>query len=320
MRILITGILGFVGSHLAEYCLAKGDVVIGTMKTPNDKFDNLLPQIRNQVAILECELTDYKNVLDVIKETNPDIIFHLAAQSFVPTSWKSPSETIVNNAVSQINILEAVRKLNLNPVIHVACSSEEYGLVKENELPIKETNPLRPLSPYAVSKVTQEMLAYQYHQNYGLRIVITRAFNHEGPRRGTQFVTADFAKQLADLPAAGGDIIVGNLDSFRDYTDVRDVVRAYYEATTNKNIKYGEPYNICSGQTWQIRRVLEVLIKISGKKVNIIQDPKRLRPSDVQRLQGDFSKFHLATGWQPSIDFNKTLQDIYQYFVDKKLA
>lgn len=318
MRVLITGVNGFVGSHLAEYCLSQGDDVSGTVRNQNESLDNLSPSVLKDVVVYECELTDYKNVLQMLKDTKPEVIFHLAAQSFVPTSWKSPAETIVNNSVAQINLFEAIRELGIDPVVQIACSSEQYGLVKENELPIKESNVFRPLSPYAVSKVTQEMLAYQYHQSYGLRTVITRAFNHEGPRRGTQFVTANFAKQIADMPEEGGVIKVGNLDAIRDFSDVRDIVRGYYIATTCENIDYGESYNLCSGEGVTIKEVLDTLIAISGKNVTIEVDQERMRPSDVPVLIGDCSKFYNTTSWEPKLDLYATLEDTYNYYKGKQ--
>lgn len=311
MKILITGINGFVGSHMAEYCLSVGDTVYGTLKSRNSDFRNII-KFKDKLILHDCELKDAKNVLDVIDSVRPDIIFHLAAQSFVPASWSSPSDTIVNNVVSEVNIFEAIRRLKISPVIHLACSSEEYGEVKTGEIPIRETNPLRPMSPYGVSKVAQEMLGQQYVRSYGLKVVITRAFNHEGPRRGRQFVTASFASQIARA-IEGGKIMVGNLEAIRDFTDVRDVVKAYYIAATNKGIVYGEPYNVCTGTGWTIDKVLNALIDISGKKLTIEQDPDRMRPSDVPVLIGNFEKFYSVTGWEPTTPFSKTLADLYEY-------
>jgi GDP-4-dehydro-6-deoxy-D-mannose reductase len=181
------------------------------------------------------------------RRLGPDAIFHLAAQSFVPSSWSAPSDTVLSNLSGQINLFEAVRALGLDPVIQIACSSEQYGLVLPDEVPIKETNPLRPLSPYAVSKVGQDFLGYQYFQSYGLKVVRTRGFNHTGPRRGDVFVTSNFARQIAriELGLAPPVIRVGNLDAVRDFTDVRDMVRAYWLAVTRA--RPGEAYNIATG-------------------------------------------------------------------------
>lgn len=267
-RILITGITGFVGSHLAEYCLNMPDVeVYGTVISHHigDELDRV-KEIKDRIILLECDLKNRVAVERVLSQVRPDKIFHLAAQSFVPTSWQSPEDTLMNNIISELNIFETLRDLKLNPIIQIAGSSEEYGLIYENELPIKEDNPLRPLSPYAVSKVAQDNLACQYFHSYGLKTVITRAFNHEGPRRGEQFVTSDFAKQIVKIEKGKQEpiIFVGNLEAKRDYSDVRDIVSAYWLATEKCN--YGEPYNIASGKNWTIKSVLDILLSKSNKK------------------------------------------------------
>jgi len=317
MKILITGITGFVGSHLAEYCLNIPNAqVYGTVFSHHlgDELERV-EKIKNKIELLECDLNNRIAVQRVMAKAQPDKIFHLAAQSFVPTSWQSPEDTLMNNIMSELNIFEAVKGLGLNPVIQIAGSSEEYGLVYENELPIKEENPLRPLSPYAVSKVAQDNLACQYYHSYGLKTVITRAFNHEGPRRGEQFVTSDFAKQIAKIEKGKNEpvIFTGNLEAKRDYSDVRDIINAYWLAT--EKCKFGEPYNICSGKAWTIKSVLDILLSRSSKKdIEVRQDPSRMRPSDVPVLLGDCSKFKKATGWEPKIPFEKTLEDTLNYW------
>jgi GDP-4-dehydro-6-deoxy-D-mannose reductase len=317
MKILITGITGFVGSHLAEYCLGMPGVeVYGTIMS-HHSGDELkrIEQIKDKVALFECNLLNRIAVQRVIEKVKPDKIFHLAAQSFVPTSWQSPEDTLMNNIISELNIFEVVRELGINPAIQIACSSEEYGLVYENELPIKETNVLRPLSPYAVSKVGQDTLACQYFYSYGLKTVVTRAFNHEGPRRGEQFVTSDFAKQIAKIEKGKQEpvIFVGNLEAKRDYSDVRDIVEAYWLAT--EKCKFGEPYNICSEKAWPIQFVLDFLLsKSTNKNISIKQAQEKMRPSDVPVLLGDCTKFKEATGWEPKIPFEKTLEDTLNYW------
>jgi len=318
-KILITGLTGFVGSHLAEYCLnIPGTQIYGTVLSHH--LGNELERIKNikdKIVLLECNLTNRIAVQRILAKAQPDKIFHLAAQSFVPTSWQSPEDTLMNNIMAELNIFESVRELGLNPVIHIAGSSEEYGLARENEVPIKEENPLRPLSPYAVSKVAQDNLACQYYYSYGLKTVVTRAFNHEGPRRGEQFVTSDFAKQIAKIEKNKQEpvIFVGNLDAKRDYSDVRDIVDAYWLAT--EKCKFGEPYNICSGKNWTIKSVLDFLISKSTKKnIKAKQVPEKMRPSDVPILLGDCSKFKKATGWEPKIPFEKTLEDTLNYWRD----
>lgn len=317
MKVLITGITGFVGSHLAEYCLKiPGVEVYGTIMSHHlgDELKRI-ESIKDKIEIFECNLTNRIAVQRVLEKVRPDKIFHLAAQSFVPASWQSPEDTIFNNIMSELNIFEVVRELGLSPVIQIAGSSEEYGLVHEKELPIKEENILRPLSPYGVSKIGQDTLACQYYYSYGIKTVVTRAFNHEGPRRGEQFVTSSFAKQIAKIEKGLQEpvIYVGNLEAQRDYLDVRDVVDAYWLAT--EKCKNGEPYNICSGKAWTIQSVLDLLLSKSTKKdIRVEQDPKRMRPSDVMILLGSCEKFKKQTGWEPKIPFEKTLEDTLNYW------
>jgi len=320
MRVLITGITGFVGSHLAEYCLQKPDVqVFGTVLSHHlgDELQRI-EHIKDKIELLECDLTNRVAVTRVLERSKPDKIFHLAAQSFVPISWKSPEDTLFNNIISELNIFEVIRELKLDPVIVIAGSSEEYGLVFENELPIKETNPFRPLSPYAVSKIAQETLAYQYHKSYGLKTVLTRFFNTEGPRRGQDFVTSNFAKQIAEIEKGKREpvIYVGNLEAKRDFNDVRDMVRAYWLASEKCN--FGEPYNVCSGKARSIKSMLDLLLSFSKvKNIEVKQDPARMRPSDVPILYGDSSKFRAKTGWQPKIPFEQTMFDLLQYWRER---
>lgn len=314
MRVLITGITGFAGSHLADYIIAHHpEVELYGIYRWRSRTENI-EHCRERLKIIECDLRDATSVLTVLGQILPDKVFHLAAQSFVPSSWKAPSESVVTNVIGQINIFEAVRTLKINPWIQIACSSEEYGMVYPTEVPIKETNPLRPLSPYAVSKVGQDYLGYQYFQSYGLRVVRTRGFNHTGPRRGDVFVCSDFAKQIVQIERGLREpvIHVGNLDAQRDFTDVRDMVRAYWLAL--EHCEPGEVYNIASGTCYPINQVLTMLLTRSTAAITVKQDPLRLRPSDVPILLGDHSKFTAATGWQPEIPFEKTLDDILDYW------
>lgn len=320
MNILITGIDGFVGSHLAEYILKNHEEckVFGTRQIhSNIEYNNLSKEVLDKVTIIDCDLRDRNSVLRALCTAMPDKIFHLAAQSFVKASWENPEYTLYNNIISQLNILEVIREVDgLDPIIQIACSSEEYGNVPPEDMPIKETQELLPLSPYAVSKVTQEKLGYQYHKSYGLKVIITRTFNHEGPRRGTQFVTASFAKQFADIEKGNQDpvLYVGNLEAMRDFTDVRDVVRAYWLAT--EKCEYGEPYNICSMNKTPIKRIIEILKELCSKDVEIKEDPDRMRPSDLEVLYGDNTKFCEKTGWQPEIPFKKTMEDLFNYHLN----
>ncbi|MDI6873245.1 GDP-mannose 4,6-dehydratase [Candidatus Solincola sp.] len=316
MRILITGITGFVGSHLAEYALSRGDVeVFGTVRW-RSRMENI-EGIVDQVNLVDCDLRDAAAVRKTLEEVKPEYIFHLAAQSFVPTSWKAPAETLITNIISELNLLEAMRDLELDARIQVAGSSEEYGLVFEDETPITEENPLRPLSPYAVSKVAQDMLAYQYHRSYGLYTVRTRAFNHEGPRRGHVFVTSNFARQIAEIEKGKKEpvIEVGNLNARRDFTDVRDMVKAYWLALEKG--EPGEVYNIGSGRAVTIREMLDILLSFTDREIEVRPVPERMRPSDVELLVCDCSKFRKLTGWKPEIPLEKTLEDTLNYWRER---
>jgi GDP-4-dehydro-6-deoxy-D-mannose reductase len=198
--------------------------------------------------------------------------------------------------------------------IQIAGSSEEYGFVRKDELPIREDNPLRPLSPYAVSKVAQDLLAYQYWMSYRMHVVRTRGFNHTGPRRGEVFVTSNLARQIAEIEKGVRKPVVwvGNMEAIRDFTDVRDMVRAYWLALERG--EPGEVYNLCSGRGYAVRNVLEILLGLTATQVEVREDPARLRPSDVEILLGDGSRFRQVTGWQPTIPFDVTLKDLLDYW------
>lgn len=314
-KALVTGIAGFVGGHLAELLLNNGFEVYGLTR-PRSKMDHI-ESIINKLHLEDADILDSHSLYATISRIKPDYIFHLAAQSFVPTSWVSPSVTLEVNIVGSANLFEAVRQAGIDPVIQIACSSEEYGLVYENELPIKETNPLRPLSPYAVSKLAMDYLGYQYYQSYKVRIVRTRGFNHTGPRRGDTFAESTFAKQIAMIEKGKQEPIihVGNLDSKRDYTDVRDMVRAYLLAM--EKCDPGEVYNICAGKAVQMSDMLKLLLSFSKIKAEIKPDPARMRPSDVPVLIGDNSKFVAKTGWKPEISFEKTMEDLLNYWRER---
>ncbi len=336
MRVLITGVTGMAGSHMAEWLLARGDcTVFGTFRRRSrmDNLETLKAQEKvniieagfaveeradpTRLNLLEANLADAHATARMIAAVRPDRIFHLAAQSFVPTSWIEPAETLNVNVIGQVNLLEAVRLAGIMPRIHIAGSSEQYGLVHEHEVPIRETNPLRPLSPYAVSKVGQEMLAYQYTQSYGIPIITTRGFNHTGPRRGDAFVTSSFAKQIAEIEAGWTEPVVytGDLTSVRDWTDVRDMIRAYWLI-----LEHGEPgevYNIASGTGHTVGQMLQFLIDNARVAVEVRQDPARMRPSDVRLLLGNCDKMRAVTGWQPEIPFEQTMIDLLDYWRDR---
>src|SRR5262245_37558409 len=311
-RVLVTGVTGFAGSHLVDYILSRRDCEVFGIQRWRSPTENIA-HFMDRISILECDLRDASSTRDTLETVRPAWIFHLAAQSFVPTSWSAPTESLTTNMLGQVNIFEAVHRLGIQCRIQLACSSEEYGMVHPDEVPIRETNPLRPLSPYAVSKVTQDLLGYQYWMSWKVDCVRTRGFNHEGPRRGPVFVASDFAKQIADIEKGRKPPVVhvGNLEARRDFTDVRDMVRAYWLAL--EKCEPGDVYNICAGRSWSIREVLDLLLSMSRSKIEVRQDPTRLRPSDVPILLGDNSKFVQVTGWQPTIPFEQTLRDMLDY-------
>jgi GDP-4-dehydro-6-deoxy-D-mannose reductase len=317
MNVLITGITGFAGSHLAEYILAEHpDARVHGIVRWRSRMDNIA-HLSGKIELHEADLKDMVSMKKALQASKPDKIFHLAAQSFVPTSWRLPAETFQINAVGQINLFEAILDLKLDPRVQIAGSSEEYGMVHPDEVPMKETNPLRPLSPYAVSKVAQDLLGYQYYKSYGLRAIRTRGFNHTGPRRGDVFVTSNFAKQMAQIEKGLREpvIHVGNLDAKRDFTDVRDMVRAYWLATEKG--EDGDVYNVGTGGTISMHQLLDMLLALTKVKVRVQVDPERLRPSDVQILQADPAKFRKQTGWEPTIPFEKTLRDLLDYWRER---
>jgi GDP-4-dehydro-6-deoxy-D-mannose reductase len=328
-RILVTGAAGFVGSWFIEHALAQGDDVVAAirLRSNTENLDHIVPNQKLHLA--HCELTDPTSVSALLGDNGPFThIIHLAAQSFVRASWDQPHYTLTNNIQSQANLLEEVLKDALEGIetrVLIIGSSEEYGLVHEKELPITEEQPLRPLSPYAVSKIAQDLQGFQYNRSYGLPIVRARAFNHEGRRRGEHFVTSNFARQVAraaaQIKAGTKDapiIHVGDLTTRRDYTDVRDIVRGYYGLLMRGTP--GEVYNLCSGLDWSIGDVLDKLLELAGltrDQADIRLDQSRLRPSDVPVLRGSYDKINKELGWAPSIPFETTLQDMLEEAHDK---
>lgn len=315
MKCLITGITGFAGSHLAEHLLSLGDCEVhGTIRW-RSRTENITG-FRESVRLHTCDLRDATAMRELIQRLMPDRIYHLAAQSYVPMSWVAPTETLSTNINGQANLLEAVRAASLDCRIHIAGSSEEYGMVRPEEAPIKEENQLRPLSPYGVSKVAQDLMGYQYFMSYQMKIVRTRAFNHTGPRRGHVFATSNFARQIAEIEAGRREPVVhtGNLDSVRDFTDVRDTVVGYRLAL---EAEPGEVYNVATGEGHRIGDMLEMLLCQAKVKIAVRQDPDRMRPSDVHLLVGNSDKLAQATGWKPRISFKQTLGDLLDYWRDR---
>ena len=313
MRVLITGITGFVGSHLAEWALAQNADVIGALRWRSNTEH--IEHLRDRLTLIQSELRELSSARDLVERARPDYIVHLAAQSFVGASWQTPAETLMTNAIGQMNLFEAIRQLGSASRFLVIGSSEEYGLVEPDELPIRETNPLRPLSPYAVSKVTQDLMGFQYFKSYGLDIVRARAFHHTGPRRSDNFSTSTFARQIAEIEAGLREpvVVAGDLKPVRDFSDVRDIVRGYWELLERGTA--GEVYNLCSGVDWTIERMLTFLISQSSVPgIEIRTDAARLRPSDVPVLRGSYEKIERAVGWRPRIPLEQTLTDLLDYW------
>lgn len=319
MKILITGVAGFVGSHLAEYILTQcpNDSLHGTV-LPKELRDNI-QGIAGSLHIHELDITDVGGAYRLIDELRPNIIFHLAAQSYVRTSWESPQATITTNMVGQVNLLEAIRLLKndaFDPTFVIAGSSEEYGITPPNLLPITEDAPLNPASPYAVSKIGQDFLGYQYFHTYGIKTIRLRIFNHTGPRRPTAFGDSYLAHTIAliERGQAPAQVTYRDLSAIRDFTDVRDVVRAYLLAATT--CRPGEVYNVCSGKGVTIKAMYDTLLSLARvRNIALVPDPHGARPTDGGAVVGDFTRIHQQTGWQPRIDFlNETLPDILNYW------
>lgn len=316
MKILITGITGFVGSHLAEYIInlnEKHDIYgVCRWRSPKDN----LSKVYDKVKLIEADLCDLSGLIRYCKDIRPDIIFHLGAQSYVMTSFNSPIQTLWTNGIGTLNLLEAVRISGINPVIHICSSSEVYGQVSQEEVPIKETCSFKPASPYAVSKVTEDMIAYQYWVSYGIKTIRSRMFTHTGPRRGDVFALSFFAKQVAcaELGLREPVIHAGNLKSVRTFCDVRDAVKAYWIMV--HKCKAGEVYNIGGNRAMTVGEALEILLSYSNLKFEIKVDPTLIRPSDVTLQIPCIDKFRNETGWAPEIPLEKTLQDMLNYWRD----
>jgi GDP-mannose 4,6-dehydratase len=324
-KAMITGFTGMVGSHLADYLLANTDWKIYGLARWNDNMDNiehLFPLINSKDRVNICygDINDLSSLMHVFSEVKPDYVFHLAAQSYPKTSFESPLETLETNILGTAKVLDALRKLDLSPIVHVCASSEVFGRVPKEFLPIHEDITFHPASPYAISKVGTDLVGRFYAEAYGMTVMTTRMFTHTGPRRGDVFAESTFAKQIAMIEAGIQDpvIKVGNLDSLRTWSDVRDAVRAYYMLVT-KNPVAGEYYNIGGTYSCTVGDMLEYLISISKckDKIRVETDPDRIRPIDADLQVPDTTKFQQHTGWKPEINFETTMQDLLQYWRDR---
>lgn len=305
MRVLITGIDGFTAKYLARHLVAEGCAVTGSYLLTGEHLEGIPPEVK----LVPLDVTDDGACVDVIGKAKPDVLFHLAAQSSPALSWQKPQLTARVNIEGGVNILEAARPLKGLRVMLVG-SGEEYGLVAPDEAPIDEDQPYRPRNMYGVSKIAQNMMARLYHDAYGMDIVTVRAFNHIGPGQSEAFVVPGFAGQIARIQLGMNPpvIHVGNLTGIRDFTDVRDMVRAYWLAAQKG--ESGALYNIGTGVPLSIRQILDRLIALCPVPVTVKEDPARCRPCDVPVLICDSSRFRAATGWEPEIDLDTTLKDI----------
>lgn len=310
MNVLVTGAEGFIGGYLTKSLMADGFDV-----KPSSQFRG---QIKNNIfeKTFFCDVRDEKQVNDLIAQTRPDVIYHLAAQSLPTASFMNPKYTFETNVIGTSNLFESVLKHNLDPVIIVACSSAEYGLVKEDEVPVKEEHSLKPLHPYGVSKVAQELITHQYHVSNGLKTVAARIFNTTGPGKQND-VVGDFSKRIVNAELNGAkQIIHGNLNVERDITDVRDMVNALKLC---QKVDYGLAYNLCSQKTYHIFDLLQLMLSKSHADITAVEDPSLYRLTDEPIIMGDNTRFVKSTGWVPTFDIETTVGDSLQWFREVNL-
>lgn len=320
-KAFITGITGMVGSHLLDYLLehTNWDLYgLARWRSPLDNIAHHLPRINNKdrVQLVYGDLRDSDSINEAVRVAKPDYVFHLAAQSYPKTSFTAPLDTYETNIQGTSRVLEALRQYKKDAVIHVCSSSEVFGRVPKEKLPINEECTFHPASPYAISKVGTDLIGRYYAEAYGMTVMTTRMFTHTGPRRGDVFAESSFAKQIAMIEAGqiAPVIKVGNLQSLRTFADVRDAVRAYHMLVTVKPIS-GAYYNIGGGHSCTVGEMLKYLISLSSaKNITIETDPERLRPIDADLQVPDTSKFEKHTGWKPQISFEKTMQDLLDYW------
>jgi len=324
-RALITGITGMVGSHLADYLLENTDWELYGMcrwRSPTDNVEHLIPRVneKDRVYFLYGDLNDHISLMKAVAASKPDYVFHLAAQSYPKVSFDAAIDTLSTNILGTASLLEILKdfvdRREIDPVIHVCSSSEVFGRVPKEKVPIVESGSFHPASPYAISKVGTDLLGRYYGECYGMKTVTTRMFTHTGPRRGDVFAESSFAKQIAMIEAKQLQAVVkvGNLESLRTFADVRDAVRAYYMLVT-VNPTAGEYYNIGGSTTCKVGEMLDYLLSISKtKNIKVEIDPERLRPMDADLQIPDTTKYQKHTGWKPEIPFEQTMQDLLDYW------
>lgn len=314
---LITGFDGFVGPYLAE-CIQAGNVnVAGTVYAGLEIQPHHVSAMSDSVKVHSLDLTDPESVNRLVNEVRPDQVYHLAGISHVPTSWKNPALTWNTNVMGSLYLFDALRKMEKEVSILTVTSAEVYGVVPEEDLPVTEEAPLKPVNPYAASKAALDVMSRQWSRVEGMRVITVRPFSHTGPGQSPDFVCPGFAKQMAEacLEKREPVLSVGDLTALRDFTDVRDVVRGY--RLLMEKGENGQAYNICSGQSRKISDILEILLSFCDKEIRVESDPEKLRPVTIPETRGSSEKITSATGWEPEIPFNKTLQDIYDHWHQK---
>jgi GDP-4-dehydro-6-deoxy-D-mannose reductase len=310
IRVLVTGATGFIGSYLCRLLVEEGFDVYGTFFNQGE-VDGL-GEVKSSMKLLKCDVSDRRMVDDVVRQSEPEVVYHLAAQSYPTVSWKKPVETFRVNVEGTVNLFESIMSADLDSSVVVACSSAEYGLVRQDEVPVKEDHALLPLHPYGVSKVAQDLLAYQYFRNHGVKTVRLRFFNTTGPGKLND-VCGDYTRMAVECERKGGGrILVGNTKPRRDITDVRDTVKAVY--LSSKLADSGDVFNVCSMHAVQVKEILDVVLSMTKVDVEVGVDEKKLRPSDEPIIMGDNTRFVEATGWRPAIPLEETLSDMLEYW------
>ncbi|MEW6509319.1 MAG: GDP-mannose 4,6-dehydratase [Bacteroidota bacterium] len=315
MRVLVTGIDGFVGSHAAEFLLAAGNIEVhGTVLDPGAGRN--LAHLRDRVHLHQADVVDQARIAMLFAAIRPDRVIHLAGQAYVPTSRKDPAGTVRVNVMGGVAILEAARlfqeQTGTDIRILLVSSGETYGA--NPPPPVTEDHPLRPLNPYAASKACLDLIGREYRRSFGMRVTVARPFNHAGPRQSPIFVASDFGRQFASIAEgiAEPTIRAGNLEARRDFTDVRDVVRAYWVILGDTSDH--DVFNVCSGQVFAVGEVIRMYEDVTGIRVKVRSEPVRARPHDIPYLAGDFSRLREATGWSPTIPLQQTLADVFAYW------
>ncbi len=314
MNILITGATGFVGTHLCEYLLSQGHDIHGTYIYPQE-VERFPEHLRRNITLHSCDLSEMEQVKQMLCNASYDRVYNLAAISSVHQSWNKGQELVLKvNLYGWLNLLEGLRSCSPNARILMVSSGEVYGIVPPEKQPTTESEPLRPINPYADSKAAQEMFCYQYIHRYQSQIVIVRPFNHTGPRQSPDFVCPDFARQIAEIEAGRREPVmsVGNLDARRDFSDVRDIVRAY--ALALEHCPIGTPINVASGSAYSVQHVLDTLLSLSRVPIEVRRDPARMRPSDTTLMLGDATLLRHHTGWKPEIPLEETLAGVLAYW------